>query len=46
MVLDASRKLSEEDIEILEKLKDKQTIVLLNKNDLKQEIEEEKYLNM
>ena len=44
MVLDASRKLSEEDIEILEKLKDKQTIVLLNKNDLKQEIEEEKIL--
>ncbi|MGO0987319.1 tRNA uridine-5-carboxymethylaminomethyl(34) synthesis GTPase MnmE [Clostridioides difficile] len=44
MVLDASRKLSEEDIEILKKLKDKQTIVLLNKNDLKQEIEEEKIL--
>ncbi|HBF2788929.1 TPA: tRNA uridine-5-carboxymethylaminomethyl(34) synthesis GTPase MnmE [Clostridioides difficile] len=44
MVLDASRRLSEEDIEILEKLKDKQTIVLLNKNDLKQEIEEEKIL--
>ncbi|MCC0658162.1 tRNA uridine-5-carboxymethylaminomethyl(34) synthesis GTPase MnmE [Clostridioides sp. ES-S-0123-01] len=44
MVLDASRKLSEEDIEILKNLKDKQTIVLLNKNDLKQEIEEEKIL--
>ncbi|MCC0649150.1 tRNA uridine-5-carboxymethylaminomethyl(34) synthesis GTPase MnmE [Clostridioides sp. ZZV15-6598] len=44
MVLDASRKLSEEDIEILKELKDKQTIVLLNKNDLKQEIEEEKIL--
>lgn len=44
MVLDASRKLSEEDIEILENLRDKQTIVLLNKNDLKQEIEEEKIL--
>ncbi|MCU6326015.1 hypothetical protein KSU18_23195, partial [Enterobacter quasiroggenkampii] len=36
--------MSEEDISILADLKDKQTIVLLNKNDLKQEIEEEKIL--
>ena len=42
MVLDASRKLAEEDIEILESLKNKKTIVLLNKIDLKPEIEIEK----
>ena len=39
MVLDASRKLSQEDIEILESLKDKKTIVLLNKMDLEPQIE-------
>lgn len=42
MVLDASRKLSEEDMEILEILKNKMTIVLLNKMDLEPQIELEK----
>ena len=42
MVLDASRKLAEEDIEILESLENKKTIVLLNKIHLKPEIEIEK----
>ena len=42
MVLDASRKLSEEDMEILESLKNKKTIVLLNKMDLEPKIELEK----
>ena len=39
MVLDASRKLSEEDMEILESLKNKKTIVLLNQIEL-EKIEE------
>ena len=42
MVLDASRILSEEDMEILESLKNKKTIVLLNKMDLEPQIELEK----
>lgn len=42
MVLDSSRKLSDEDIQILENLTNKKTIVLLNKTDLPQEIEEDK----
>ena len=42
MVLDAPRKLSEEDMEILESLKNKKTIVLLNKMDLEPQIELEK----
>ena len=42
MVLDASRKLSEEDMEIFESLKNKKTIVLLNKMDLEPQIELEK----
>ena len=42
MVLDAYRKLSEEDMEILESLKNKKTIVLLNKMDLEPQIELEK----
>lgn len=42
MVLDASRELSEEDMEILESLKNKKTIVLLNKMDLEPKIELEK----
>ena len=42
MVLDASRKLSEGDMEILESLKNKKTIVLLNKMDLEPQIELEK----
>ncbi|MEG1287480.1 MAG: tRNA uridine-5-carboxymethylaminomethyl(34) synthesis GTPase MnmE [Clostridium sp.] len=42
MVLDASRKLTQEDIEILEKLENKKTLVLLNKTDLEQQIEEDK----
>ena len=39
MVLDASRKLSQEDMEILESLENKKTIVLLNKMDLESQIE-------
>nr|WP_317332251.1 tRNA uridine-5-carboxymethylaminomethyl(34) synthesis GTPase MnmE [uncultured Romboutsia sp.] len=42
VVLDASRKLSQEDMEILENLKNKKTIVLLNKVDLEPQIELEK----
>ena len=42
MVLDASRELSPEDTEILEMLENKKTIVLLNKSDLNQKIQEEK----
>ena len=42
MVLDSSRKLSEEYMEILESLKNKKTIVLLNKMDLEPQIELEK----
>ena len=42
MVLDASRKLSQEDTEILENLENKKTIVLLNKMDLEPQIELEK----
>ena len=42
MVLDASRKLSQEDMEILESLENKKTIVLLNKMDLESQIELEK----
>ncbi len=48
IVLDYSKKLSNEDIEILEKIKNKKTIVLLNKIDLEKniEIEEiEKYVD-
>lgn len=43
-VLDSSRKLSEEDFEILENLDKKKAILILNKVDLNQEIEEEKIL--
>ncbi|MGL6105680.1 tRNA uridine-5-carboxymethylaminomethyl(34) synthesis GTPase MnmE [Romboutsia sp.] len=42
MVLDASNKLSKEDIDILESLENKKTIVLLNKSDLEYQIEEDK----
>ena len=42
MVLDASRKLSEEDVDTLESIKNKKTIVLLNKVDLEAQIELEK----
>jgi tRNA modification GTPase len=42
MVLDSSRKLSDEDMDILKKLENKKTIVLLNKADLEQKIEEDK----
>lgn len=42
MVLDSSRKLDKEDIEILEKIQSKKTIVLLNKTDLEPQIEEDK----
>ncbi|WP_300276734.1 tRNA uridine-5-carboxymethylaminomethyl(34) synthesis GTPase MnmE [Peptacetobacter sp.] len=41
MVLDSSVKLSDEDKEILEKIKNRETIILLNKNDLTQVIDEE-----
>lgn len=43
-VLDSSRKLSEEDFEILENLDKKKAILILNKVDLNQKIEEEKIL--
>ncbi|CEH36053.1 tRNA uridine-5-carboxymethylaminomethyl(34) synthesis GTPase MnmE [Romboutsia lituseburensis] len=42
MVLDSSRQLSDEDLEILANLENKKTIVLLNKTDLEQKIEEDK----
>ena len=42
IVLDASRKLSEEDINILENAKYKKAIVLINKTDLQQKLEETK----
>lgn len=41
MVLDSSMKLSDEDRDILKKLENKKTIVLLNKADLEQKIEED-----
>lgn len=41
MVLDSSVKLSDEDKEILEKVKNRETIILLNKTDLAQVIDEE-----
>lgn len=44
MVLDSSRNLSDEDIEILENLENKKTIVILNKADLETKIDE-KILN-
>ena len=48
MVVDSSSELSEEDREILEKVQGKETILLLNKSDLPQVIDEEevkKYVN-
>ncbi|WP_027700835.1 tRNA uridine-5-carboxymethylaminomethyl(34) synthesis GTPase MnmE [Metaclostridioides mangenotii] len=42
MVLDYSEKLTDEDIEILESIDKSKTVVLLNKTDLKKQIEEEK----
>lgn len=42
VVLNGSEKLTKEDQEILEKTKEKTTIVVINKNDLKQQIEQEK----
>lgn len=42
VVLNSNEKLSKEDTEILEKTKDKTSIVILNKNDLKQNIEKDK----
>ena len=48
MVVDSSSELSEEDREILEKVQGKETILLLNKTDLSQVIDEEevkKYVN-
>nr|WP_330409779.1 tRNA uridine-5-carboxymethylaminomethyl(34) synthesis GTPase MnmE [Romboutsia maritimum] len=41
MVLDASNKLSDDDIEILQQIENKRTIVLLNKTDLNKQIEED-----
>ena len=41
IIIDSSKKIEYEDKEILETLKDKKGIILLNKNDLKQEIKEE-----
>ncbi|CAH2215344.1 tRNA uridine-5-carboxymethylaminomethyl(34) synthesis GTPase MnmE [Tepidibacter aestuarii] len=42
LVLDASRKLSEEDIDILKNVKNKNTIVLINKTDLENKMDEDK----
>ncbi|RDY25299.1 tRNA uridine-5-carboxymethylaminomethyl(34) synthesis GTPase MnmE [Romboutsia weinsteinii] len=42
MVLDSSRKLDDEDMEILKNIESKKTIILLNKTDLPQQIEEDK----
>ncbi len=42
LVLDASRELSVEDIDILENVKNKNTIVLINKTDLENKIDEDK----
>ncbi len=41
IIIDSSKKIEYEDKEILETLKNKKGIILLNKNDLKQEIKEE-----
>lgn len=40
-IFDGSKKLTKEDKEILKKLKNKKVIIIINKNDLKKEIEEE-----
>nr|WP_330369472.1 tRNA uridine-5-carboxymethylaminomethyl(34) synthesis GTPase MnmE [Clostridioides mangenotii] len=45
MVLDYSEKLTDEDMEILESIDKSKTVVLLNKTDLKKQIEEEKISN-
>ncbi|SHK04255.1 tRNA uridine-5-carboxymethylaminomethyl(34) synthesis GTPase MnmE [Tepidibacter formicigenes] len=48
LVLDASRELSSEDIDILNNIKDKQAIVLINKIDLPSKLDEQKikeYIN-
>ncbi|WFD10283.1 tRNA uridine-5-carboxymethylaminomethyl(34) synthesis GTPase MnmE [Tepidibacter hydrothermalis] len=42
LVLDASRELSVEDIDILENVKNKNTIVLINKTDLENKMDEDK----
>lgn len=41
-MFDSSRELSEEDLEILNEIKDKKAIVVLNKSDLEQKIDENK----
>lgn len=46
VILDSSKKLEEEDKEILNFIKDKKGIILLNKTDLKEQIEEEKIKEM
>ena len=46
LMLDASRKLDDEDKEIIEYVKDKNYIVLLNKIDLKQEINDSEIVNL
>ena len=45
MVFDGSRTLDENDYEVLEKIKDKNYISIINKNDLEQKIEYNKILN-
>ena len=45
MVFDGSKKLSNEDMELMDKIKDKKHIYIVNKQDLKQEIEIEKIEN-
>ncbi|OPJ55451.1 tRNA uridine-5-carboxymethylaminomethyl(34) synthesis GTPase MnmE [Alkalithermobacter paradoxus] len=42
LMLDASRELSKEDMDIIEKIKDKKAIIIINKTDLPSKIDEEK----
>ena len=45
VVLNSNEKLTKEDLEILEKTKNKTSIIILNKNDLEQKIEKDKLEN-
>lgn len=44
-IFDGSRKLTDEDKEILENIKDKKVIIVVNKSDLKEELNEEEFKN-
>lgn len=45
-VIDSSRELNENDFSIIEKIKDKKTIILLNKTDLNRVVEQDEVKNM